>query len=112
MPHSHKIWRSWPERSKSVRSGRAAASSRRSWQKCRTSSRKHSIVCPRTTKNAGGPAKGLADSPPSLPRWRLPELDFVSLRIHHPAEFAVLRVVGLVEHVATFLAQCFEKSIQ
>src|SRR6185369_2523673 len=48
----------------------------------------------------------------SLPWWRLPELDLVALRIHDPSEFPVFRVVGLVEHVATFLAQCFEKCVQ
>src|SRR5207245_9926658 len=45
----------------------------------------------------------------SLPLWRLPEFHFVALRIHDPSEFPVLRVVGLLEHVATFLAQCFKK---
>src|SRR5947199_4968062 len=48
----------------------------------------------------------------SLPLWRLPELNLVALRIHDPSEFPVLRVVGLLEHIATFLAQCFEKCCQ
>src|SRR4029450_10474043 len=48
----------------------------------------------------------------SLPLWRLPELNLVALWIHDPSEFPVLRVVGLLEHVATFLAQCFEKCCQ
>src|SRR6185436_3560482 len=48
----------------------------------------------------------------SLPRWRLPELNLVALRIHDPSEFPVLRVVGLLEHLAAFLAQCFEKCRQ
>src|SRR5438128_4148439 len=48
----------------------------------------------------------------SLPLWRLPEFNFVALWIHDPSEFPVLRVVGLLEHVATFLAECFEKCCQ
>src|SRR5438128_9218680 len=48
----------------------------------------------------------------SLPLWRLPEFNFVALWIHDPTEFPVLRVVGLLEHVATFLAQGFEKCCQ
>src|SRR5206468_12291690 len=47
-----------------------------------------------------------------LPWRRLPELDLVALGIHDPSEFPVLRVVGLLEHVATFLAQCFKKCCQ
>src|SRR3989442_1548183 len=45
----------------------------------------------------------------SLPVWRLPELNFVALWIHDPPEFPILRVIGLLEHVATFLAQRFKK---
>src|SRR5258708_13078553 len=48
----------------------------------------------------------------SLPWWRLPQFNFVPLWIHDPSEFPVLRVVGLLEHVATFLAQRFEKCRQ
>src|SRR5207248_6517236 len=51
-------------------------------------------------------------SPCSSPLWRLPELNFVALWIHDPSKFPVLRVVGLLEHVATFLAQGFEKCCQ
>src|ERR1035441_2464537 len=48
----------------------------------------------------------------SLPvRW-LPEFNLVALWIHDPPEFPVFRVVGLFEHIATFLAQCFEKCCQ
>src|SRR5437879_3862967 len=54
----------------------------------------------------------LASNRISLPLWRLPEFNFVALWIHHPSEFPVLRVVGLLEHVATFLAQCLEKCCQ
>src|SRR5438874_7729457 len=54
----------------------------------------------------------LASNRSSLPLWRLPELNLVALWIHDPSEFPVLRVVGLLEHIATFLAQCFEKCCQ
>src|SRR3982751_2655331 len=45
----------------------------------------------------------------SLPLCRLPEFNLVALWIHDPSEFSVLRVVRVLEHVATFLAQYFEK---
>src|SRR5207253_3240191 len=48
----------------------------------------------------------------SLLLWRLPEFNLVALWIHDPSEFPVLRVVGLLEHIASFLAQCFEKCCQ
>jgi len=54
----------------------------------------------------------LASHRTSLPFWWLPEFNFVALWIHDPSEFPVLRVVGLIEHVATFLAQSFEKRCQ
>src|SRR5437868_8292078 len=44
-----------------------------------------------------------------LPFQRLPELNFVALWVHDPSELSVLGVVGLLEHVATLFAQCFEK---
>src|SRR5215210_5570725 len=54
----------------------------------------------------------LASNRSSFPWQRLPELNLVALWIHDPSEFPVLRVVGLLEHIATFLAQCFEKCCQ
>src|SRR6478752_7214047 len=41
----------------------------------------------------------------SLPFGRLPELNLVAFRIHHPAKFPVLGVVRLLEHVAALGAQ-------
>src|SRR5690242_8881155 len=50
--------------------------------------------------------------PVSLPRGRLPQLDLVSLRVHHPAEFSILRVVDLLENVAAFFPECLQEAGQ
>src|SRR5690348_8581323 len=41
----------------------------------------------------------------SLPLRRLPEFDFVTSGVHHPAELAVLGVVSLLQHLAAFGTQ-------
>src|SRR2546428_2235109 len=69
-----------------------------------------SLRC-RTKEFAAG--SGMNASNRSSSSWmRLPEFNLVALWIHDPSEFPVLRVVGLLEHVATFFAQCFEKCCQ
>src|SRR5204863_10222952 len=47
-----------------------------------------------------------------LPFQRLPEFNFIALWIHDPSKFPVIRVVGLLEYVATFFAQRFEECCQ
>ena len=50
--------------------------------------------------------------PRSLARRRFPELDLVALWIDDPAEFAVFRVVGLFEDIATFIAEGREQGLK
>ena len=48
----------------------------------------------------------------SLPVGKLPQLDLVAFRVHHPAELAVLGVVGLLEHIASFPAHRLKQGVQ
>lgn len=44
----------------------------------------------------------------SLTCRRLPQLDLVALRIHHPAKLTELGVIRFFKHIAAFFAQRFK----
>jgi hypothetical protein len=63
-------------------------------------------------RDAGFPA-GRAERLPalicSLPVRRLPQFDLVALRVHDPAEFSEVGIIGLVEDVAALVAEGLEQ---
>lgn len=49
--------------------------------------------------------------PALLPRRGLPQFDLVPFRVDDPAELAELGVVGFLQHVASFVAQCLKQRV-
>ena len=47
-----------------------------------------------------------------MARRRFPEFDLVAFRVDDPAELAVFRLLGLVEHIAALCAQLANEGVE